>query len=133
MWFTTQGGEVPLIELGRQDEPGPSPGMPCPGCQEDLLVSTSQDTFVLLCRCGRQISVEELQSDLLPNLSAGLAALLGVWEERLDSLKSLCADAQHNGVLSVSAVLDRHIRNLQARLEKLESIAKPASARLLPH
>jgi hypothetical protein len=126
MRFTAQEHEIHL-EPSHQEEPGPDPGIPCPGCRSDLLISTFQERFLLICRCGRRISPDELLGDPPPEFSLGLVALLILWEDRLASLKSLSDHASANGFPNISAVMDKHIRNLRGRIGRLQAFATPAS------
>jgi hypothetical protein len=126
MMFTALDREIPL-ETGMAEEPGPVPGIPCPGCRAELLVSTFQESFVLICRCGRRLSPDELLGDPPPELSLGLVALLLLWEDRLGSLQSLAEHARSNGFPNISAVIDKHIGNLRGRVEQLQTLVKSAS------
>jgi hypothetical protein len=128
---TTQDRGSRLLELGRQEEPGIVPGLSCPTCHRELLVSSFQKSFLLICRCGYQISPDK--SGAAPaSLAAGLKPLLLAWEQRLASLKALCKDARADGFPGFSGVMDRHIHNLHSRIEQLKRFAEPPSGRYFP-
>jgi hypothetical protein len=126
MKFAAPDREI-LLEASHGEEPGPVPGIPCPGCRAELLVSTFQESFVLICRCGRRLSSDELLGDQPPEFSLGLVALLLLWEDRLDSLQSLAEHARANGFPNISAVIDKHLRNLRGRIRQLQTFVKTAS------
>ena len=118
--------------MGRQEEPGAVPGLSCPTCGRDLLVSSFQKSFLLICRCGYQLSPDK-SSDAVPtSLSAALKSLLLAWEQRLASLQALCKEARSDGFPGFSAVMERHIHNLHSRIEQLKRFAEPPSGRYFP-
>ena len=108
------------------------PGLSCPACHRELLVSSFQKSFLLICRCGYQISPEKSSGAAPASLAAGLKALSLAWEQRLASLQALCGGARSDGFPGFAAVMDRHIHNLHSRIEQLKRFAEPPSGRYFP-
>src|SRR5688572_5399392 len=120
------------VMMNVPDETESLSGVRCPGCGGELLVSSVQDSFDLLCRRGHQVKVEDLLGSHASDLTSVLEPLLHAWEAKLESLKNLSVSARINGLASMSEVFDKHIHKLESRIELLRSAAKPPSARLLP-
>jgi len=106
-----------LLERSFQ-EPG-FPGLACPTCSSDLLVSNYQKSFLLICPCGLQISLDELKQACSPELLDGLRVMLRVWERRLDSLQAQTYGARFNGFAGFATVMECQVQNLQDRVEQL--------------
>jgi hypothetical protein len=132
MPHTTQDRGSRLLELGRQEEPGVVPGLSCQTCGRELLVSSFQKSFLLICRCGYQISPDKSSGAAPASLSAALKSLLLAWEQRLASLQALSKDARSDGFPGFSAVMERHIHNLHSRIEQLKRFSEPPSGRYFP-
>ncbi len=109
-------------QVRRREDSGRLPSLPCPSCGANLFVTCFQTAFRLLCQCGRLVEGGELAASHHGELSAGLDALREMWEDRLAALRTLSADALSQHQPQVSMMLDRHILNLEARLELLRCL-----------
>jgi hypothetical protein len=110
-----------VFEASRQAEAVPE-GMPCPACGEDLLVSALHDTFLLICRCGREVSPASIRD--YPEFARGLESLRRIWDGRLRALQELCVDARAKGFPNVGDVVDRRVRMLRARVALLREVER---------
>jgi hypothetical protein len=90
-------------------------GLHCPDCGGDLLPSP-QDSFYLICACGRLLGVEELAE----TNAEGLESILRYWQAKLESLRALASGAP--GSDAFGQVFHNHIHKLEARIRRLRGL-----------
>ena len=97
-------------------------GLQCPDCGGGLLVSSLQDAFTLICACGRQVHIDEIEG--AEGTIAVLEAVLRAWETQLDALRDLSIHARLDGFASISELFNRRIRRIEVRIELLRHAAR---------
>jgi hypothetical protein len=131
MAHTTQATPSRGAAPRREDESDAAAALGCPTCSRELVVAGFKKTFVLICRCGYQLSPDNPPGVAAASLAKGLKALLLAWEQQLDALQTLCRNARSDGLPGFSAVMDRHVHNLHSRIERLKRFSQPPSGRYL--
>lgn len=87
----------------------------CPQCRRDLLTSCLHESYLLFCRCGRRIRVEDLAADVAPPGEEALVSLLRQCEEQLGAVNGRAGDVERSeGLLLLLRHLEAQILLLRA-------------------
>ncbi|HYE98506.1 MAG TPA: hypothetical protein VEJ18_06315, partial [Planctomycetota bacterium] len=79
----------------------------------------ARSTLVFYCGTGHEITTEEVVGAETKSLNSGIQSVLQNWETRLQKLRQTVAEAQTRGHHEVAEVFQRHIANMESRIQIL--------------
>lgn len=98
----------------------------CAKCRSNMVPITSGEILTFYCDNAHETTVEQLLAADSQAANANMETLIDAWHRSATALELVAREAQDKGHIKAAEVFQRHICNLEARIELLmKAVDKP--------